>query len=832
MTSKRLRKKRKIILFAFIALLPICICLYITIFIKPGSSQLPDLPADEPIVSSSISTPGIANQKILQTESFLPATTHTETDFLFYYTASEYSYGITPDGYEIISFINSDGTSLEALGGGGTFLIGDNYGNILTESSRHVKNFKAASPNKITVYYDSNNAEQFTQYVFNDNNIEITANVDFPKEISNISSIHLQRDFLNGYIDSEKKVASDWVYPEKNDFPYKTFDSYVLTNYIDSAHKLYSFWRDASANPQMPLDYYSDCNFTITDIPDAMSTYSLSYTIVLEDLTRDLDPDYYALFKGQNSELAVGITPDFESVSSSTLFCTNRIPFNINITNLCQEDISYDIRYCIYDYYGNVYHNTQTTENVSKESQINYLLNFSTEQNGIYYLDTLVSYMGKEYHELFPFILYEPHDYQYVSTSPFGISGVRFNPYLPNDDTVYLAKEMGIANMRVCVSLPDYIGNDYTLLENYLSQLQENGTKITGQYLLSSDWTIPNDTDKYASELATILSHVGHTLTDCEIGNENNIKFQTSDMQTGMKQYLNQQFNPTFSVVTQDYELPIISAGVYLSKTDWLDAAVSSGLWNQTDTISTHAYSFPHSPDLSADPAIDHSFESALVRIRNFMDSHGEKTWYLSEFGYPTTPGDSTDLFSGSDLRSQADYTIREYILGLSYGVDVLESYAFYDGVNTTKGMNDDNCEYHYGMFYNEEYFGRIMPKPLVSAYMTMTQKLDGYLSCTEVRDISSTSRVFEIKLQQTDNPLYICWSNCKPLSTDTSFSRTPGLPWTNQWSASENITFHSDSYVVVTDFQGNSKTYYPQDGIVSIPVSGEPIIIENATLP
>ena len=784
---------------------------------------------EDPVFSPTILTPGLYTQKDLPSDYQIPASIQSESDYDFYYRTSSYSYAITPDGYEIISFVNPDGSVVEALNGGGTFQITNRSARVLSTSAKHVQTYELESENRLIVYYDADGATQYTEYIFSPNNIQITANVHFDCEVTNLNTIILKRSFIHNYIDHEKKVTSNWVFPENNDFPYRTFDGFVLTNYVDSSHKLYSFWRESAANPAIIPDYLPNGDLMVTTVPDSLSSYKLTYTLVFENLSEGYDSDYYALFKGRHSDLAIGITPTVRPQSHATIFDTKDISFNLNITNLSDSTVDYKVKYTIYDYYGNKYNNTKDSTTLSAGSQTNYLLKPNTDKNGIYYIDALVTYGDEEYHELYPFILYEHKDYEYASSSPFGVSGIRFGQYSQNDTIVYLAKEMGIANMRVCFSLPDYIGTDYTLLQNYLAQLYNNGTKITGQYLLSSDWTIPNDSTRYATELANALEQIGGYLTDCEIGNENN--YSASGIRVAMTNYLNKQFNPTYDVVTNQYNLPIISSGVYLSKTDWLDAAIVAGVWNRTDILSTHAYSFPHRPDMTNKPHIEHSYESALARIRNFMDANGEKTWYMSEFGYHTTPGKSTGVFSGSDLRSQADYTIREYILGLAYGVDVLEAYAFIDGVNTSMAMSDTQIECHYGMFYAEDYYGRLMPKPLVMSYITLAQELDGYLTCSEVADKSTTSRLFEITLQQTNEPLYICWSNCSPLSTDTSYSRPKGLPWINQWKGSENLTFYTANYVSATDFQGNTTTYYPKDGKVVIPVTGEPIIIEHASL-
>ena len=826
-----MKRKKKFILIVSLSAAILLICT--TIFVTCAIGELSPNPSVSVKTgfSSGTYTPGIYHQQQCASSHILPTITHSEDDFLFYYATSEYSYGISKDGYEVFSFLEPDGTVLEALRGGGTYLIADLNLQMFTKSDKHVNRHEIISPNCIIVYYDTEGGTQFTQYIFHDNNVEVSAHVAFPHEVTNLAGIHLDRTFINGYIGHEKKASSDWVFPTNNDFPYRTFDSYVLTNHIDSTHKVYSFWRGTDANPLYATEYLSDHNFQVSQLPSSLSSYEINYTLVFENLTKDADADYFALFKGKNSELAVGITPKHSIKSNTTLFDTKDVSFNINVSNLHTSDVQYNIKYCIYDYYGNKYLDMKESRTLPITSQANYSLTPSLEKNGIYYLEATVTHSGKEYRELYPFIIYEHYDYQYTATSPFGVSGVRFDTYFPNDDTVFLAKEMGIANMRVCISLPDYTGTDYTLLQNYLAKLQSNGTRITGQYLLASDWTVPDNTSRYAAELDAILSKISPYLNDCEVGNENNLTYGYLGIDNAMKLYLKKQFNPTESIITSKYKLPIISSGVYLCQTDWLNSAVATGLWDNVDILSTHAYSFPHSPDITNDPSIDHSYESALVRIRNFMNTHGEKIWYMSEFGYPTTPNKASGMFSGSDLRSQADYTIREFILGLSYGVDVLQSYCFYDGVNTQKGFSDDNLEFHYGMFCAQDYYGRIQPKPLAMSYITMTQSLDGYTSCLEEENISPTARVFKINLQQSEAPIYICWSNKTPLSTDTIFSRTPGLPWNNQWKRCEELVFYTDTYAEVIDSQGNHSIVYPKNGTVSIPVTGEPIYIKNVSI-
>ena len=144
-------------------------------------------------------TPGLYTQKELSSDYKAPSSVRSESDFAFYYQTASYSYGITPSGYEIISFVNPDGSVVDALNGGGTFQITNRSARYLTSSSFHVKNYKLQSENKLIVYYDTKGGEQYTEYTFRPNNIDITANVRFSSEATNLNTIDLKRNFINNY---------------------------------------------------------------------------------------------------------------------------------------------------------------------------------------------------------------------------------------------------------------------------------------------------------------------------------------------------------------------------------------------------------------------------------------------------------------------------------------------------------------------------------------------------------------------------------------------------------------------------------------------------------
>ena len=784
-------------------------------------------------------TPGIASKKEISTEEVeFKASLVADTSKLKYYIdGANYRFAITSSGKEVIAFKDADGTFIDTIKGAGEYVIRDTsfWGYISYPTA--ISGYTEENDNGIktvTVNYTTSNATAVcsTTYKFYDNHINVVANIDNVKNTAAVGDSYFQRTFYNDFIDSELRQNQKWIFPEDGDFPYKDFESIVITHYFDSKHKLYTFFRGENANTCNYFDTYSKEHLPLKVKDNTLTEYELTYDLVFENLSDDRDSDYLALFESTEEALAVGITPVTEAVGTSTLFTKPNVEFNINLTNLIDKSADYSIEYKVYDYYGNVYNETKENGSVKVNGEKNYSVNMKNMKQGIYYLDLLVNSESGKYRELYPFGYLKNHTYRYNSTSPFGISGVRFGDYQQNDTTIELMVALGMANARVGISKPEYVNETYDLLVNCLSRLDEKGVNVTGQYLLMNDWSFSTNGDAFAAEMDTTLSQVAKYLDSVEVGNETNLYPVYDTLEEAMERYLECEYKPGYSVVKDKYNLPIIGSGVYLSKTEWYKLMYESGLYDNMDILSTHAYSFPHSPDATADMSISHSFESCLARTRDLLNSAGDKEWHLTEMGYPTTPNNKENMFSGVDLRTQADYTFREFILALSYGADVVDSYGFYDQMNMQKGTTTTGAEYHYGMFYDQDYFGRVMPKPLAVAYGSMTRELESIKNCYGIETSSDTMRAFQVVLDDSDTSTFVLWSNCSPLTNDAVDGyRTANLPWNDQWKGTEEIVLYASSIVEVTDIMGNVTLYTPdeKDATVTIPVSGSPIIISGS---
>ena len=814
--------------------------------------QNPDSPYILTTLNSSENiTPGLFSEETISTSApgdnegkHPDSLLASPKDLIYYFESTDYCYGITKDGREVFAHLDTDGTKTDVLNGGGTITVWDTSDRALCQAEYicNLEILETSPVESIRVTYANSmpGSTCTTTYRFHENYVKATTAIHDFRTTRPIGVAFLQRVYPNGYKQVDQKMNSNWVFPDNNDFPYKEFDCYTTIHSVDNSHRLYTFYHGESANIKEFYEYYNKDHFIIKTIGNQLTSHQLDYELVFENPEKDKDCDYFALFKSKGQSLAFGITPTNNNSCQSSVFTDSDTELNMNISNMATTASKGILTFHLYDYYGKDLLSDTYSFSLDGQTECNRTLKLSEitqGKTGIYYLDAKLTSDNYTYRELYPFALLENHSYFYRNSNPFGISGMRFGKHEANDTTIYLADVLGMSHARVGISIPEYVSSDYTLLKTYLQKLNKAGIQVSGQFILMDDWTYPTDPLSYERKLSESLAETAPYLSAMEIGNEQNMidisynHFESKE--AAMKYYRNTQFNPGVKVINK-LNLPVISAGVGLSDSNWLTLLAETGVLDASDILSTHAYSYPHSPEFTKDASIEHSFESSLVRVRSFLDIVGDRTWYLSEMGLPTTPLLTENTFSGVDLRTQADYTIREFLLALSYGADVVESYSFYDQVNLFKGIDNENNEYNFGMFYDQDYFGRIFPKPYAVAYSTMTRQMDGVKEVKELVSRSATLRIFQITLAN-DKTILAAYSTANRLSNDAVIGkRTPNLPWNLQWNGYETLTLQTAEnadQVYTLDLMGNKKIYNKnKTGTVSIPVNGSPIFIHGAS--
>lgn len=753
-------------------------------------------------------------------------------DLSYIYEGSTYRYGITKDGREVISFSYKEGY-IDVLSGGGTYYTYDKEKQPVG-MAQEIESFQVKEEDSKTVvtvnYKMSDGSRSANTYTMYDRHIGIEATIEEFVVSENVIGAELQRVFLTDYEQAELRVAEKWNYPENGDFPHRLTDSIVAIYEYKDQQRVYSFARTGVADSLLLFEDINIENLPVT-VADGQKGYKIEYDLVFEDGEESEIVDARALFESRGMGFAAQIQTVTKRESDVTLFSEDRVDLNIHIENLLQDSNQVQVEYSLYDYYGNLVAFENVAYQLAQKQGQDIPISVASQTKGMYFLDLKVRDNQNSHREFFTFAIVPEHEFQDLANSPFGVSGVRFGTYEPNEDTIWLLSEIGASNIRACFSLPDYLAKDYTLIEECLSKVTDKGIRVNGQFLLLSDWSYPSaeNAEKYEQELKEALLAVGKYLSSCELGNEYNLSHSAQSMKTLVQNYKEDYFTIGCEVLKDTYGIDVISASVGLSKKDWMTQLAKSGLLDEQDIFASHAYGYPHSPDFTDDSSQELVVESALVRNRKFLDSYGDRTWFLNEIGYPTT-ATYKEKSMGVDLRTQADYIVRANILGLAYGADEIETYSLYDQQNLIKGYEPTNDELNFGLFYGEDYYGRIMPKVSGIAYRTMTLQLEGLKNCQEVKTHSSTLRAFQFQGADGES-VYVAWSTCKLLSNDKgrASKRKANMPWQNQWTESQNWYLESDAaQLEVIDSMGNVTIVDVIDGVAKIVLDGSPKYVKE----
>ncbi len=429
----------------------------------------------------------------------------------------------------------------------------------------------------------------------------------------------------------------------------------------------------------------------------------------------------------------------------------------------------------------------------------------------MYFLNWQVTSGNYTHKEYYPFALLDDYTYQYNATSPFGIVQILGEDDISYDDSFSIVNKIGIASTRGA-----YMSSTYARNIEFLQKAKQKGIRI-----------IPNGglTDEKAQ-------NYGAYFEDFIAGNEQNLaSINGEPMDIVFQNYYDEFFAPS-EIMANKYNKNHVIAGVSAGQTAWYQKLYDEGLWNQFEKISLHSYGIPYAPDNVSMLPYTWSMEGGLIRTVNALETLGDKPFMLDETGYHTAP----DLRS-VDLRTQADYNTRCFILGTSYGAEYTGTYCLLDYSNGGVGTILNDMEYHFGNFYYPDYYGRILPKPAGIAFAFMTRQLEGVTDITECEGLGTAEeRIFKATTQNKGT-IYVAWSNCGKLGNDTSSSsglREPTMPWENQWEESTTVNFYAQtgSTVTVTDEMGKqiySHVMTEADGgVIAITLTGATVYISG----
>ncbi len=301
-----------------------------------------------------------------------------------------------------------------------------------------------------------------------------------------------------------------------------------------------------------------------------------------------------------------------------------------------------------------------------------------------------------------------------------------------------------------------------------------------------------------------------------EVGNELNFSTRAAD-------YVDKLLRPVNEVMRRVCpEAKILSMGLGGVTQQWLGEFVHAGGMDLIDVLSVHPGCQPRAPEFW-EGWRGWVFRSQVLDALKAAREHGGKEVWLTETYAPTPPGRS-----GLDLRTSADYLVRSHVCSLALGVKVVAWYQFQDGVWFAQCPKPDDEEYNFGVVYTD-----LTPKPAYVAFGAMTEQLEG-ARCLGRLSLGRED-LYGVRFQRDGRAVDVLWSYAEKHETDLPWwppeaykdkSRRPAEPWVERWRAPVDVTLPADGPVTVTDLMGNSRRLEPNQGKVTLALTGSPVYV------
>lgn len=764
-------------------------------------------------------------------------TEYNADDFSYGYMGGDYFYGITKDNKEIIAASDGKNALKYIFNGAGKFRIMSKK-DVLAKTA-DIKSFnviKNGGYEAVKVFYNTDAvcdyvAQNSILYTFKERCIDISAVFKCTGLPSGLyrGNCRFLRSRLCEPDETKTRVSYNWIYPENNDFAYKETDALVVSErYGDIC--CYTFVRDKNSSKLIPIAEIDSLKLPLEIKNDTTEIdYVYDMSICFEKSGKE--ESYRALFKGRNSEFAAGIAA-VDNKGFDTLFSGKEVCLNLNVTNLCDKKLPYSVKYNVLDYYSNIIDNgTFYGDILEGNAAGNRNINLCVENYGMYYLNLYVTTENNEYRECYPFAMLEPHEYR-NRKNPFFICGIHAENEGEAEATAETVKKIGVAGVR--------FGRSYNNEELYKVFCRNGVTRITKGI---GGNTNPDKIEEYAKAVKEDADAWINRYEYYLMANEMDTKVKGN--YDKCKKFINDVFYPCTFKPAYDYiykNYPECKNVVWESNchgsTEWFEAFKEAGIWDASDVIDVHSYSSPSGPDkcfsnqLSSMYASMFSNEYAAVRWKRICRRYGEKRLIIGETGYPTTPANIN--MQELDIRTQADFNTRIALFFLEAKAEMINYYCLYDRTSVFVGSGGWN-EMYFGAMYSYDYYGVHQPKPWAAALANLVRRFEGCSSCEFFdkyeEDEQGTLRAFNVK---TENGKFaVLWSNIYMLPNTTAegrVSNTERIPlpaWQSRWTKSEKRTFDAEGgEVTVIDIMGSERHYKPENGKVTLEITGSPIFV------
>lgn len=342
--------------------------------------------------------------------------------------------------------------------------------------------------------------------------------------------------------------------------------------------------------------------------------------------------------------------------------------------------------------------------------------------------------------------------------------------------------------------------------DDYMSKLAENDLKLLFVGAFNNPFYDNNGTPYtdagrkgFAEYVKAYVGRYKDQLIGLNVYNEFNGGFgkRGNSPANSQPDYYFKLMKETYNTVKPAYpDVPIVgivSGGIDL---DWIEGVLkgvgegadkNAGL-NYLDAVSIQKYMDPNAPDEVFD-----KLEDLKTLIRQYHDNQLVPIW-VTEFGSPTH-----QAANGVDEKTQANYLLRAFVLGLGHGA---ERMSWYDLMND--GLQPDYNEDNFGLIRNkDDPLGAYTPKPAYASYAATSRLLAGAtFQEVEAFDSAISSHLF------------------------TKGGEAFRVAWAQQETQAVIETNHN---LEITDLMGNTEIYTPYNGKIYITLSGEPVYIKGS---
>ena len=241
---------------------------------------------------------------------------------------------------------------------------------------------------------------------------------------------------------------------------------------------------------------------------------------------------------------------------------------------------------------------------------------------------------------------------------------------------------------------------------------------------------------------------------------------------------------PTLGGFTQDW------IGSNPDSYNWLKRFLDLGGLSYVDVIAIHNYTFP----VITPPEGNNNAVIAAVRtlLGNYPGALAKPLW-LTETGFPTYSGFYTDV-------QQAQTIVRDAALSLRAGIS---QYMFYDMLDDCADATNGQCRF--GLMHGTaETAGTLAPKPGYTAYALLARNLAGF---SYASSDSWGTGIYSLL-----------------------FSTASGTQRRIAWAPAGNSTLavQSTAPVTVTNWDGQSNTINPTNGVVTFSVGPDAVYIDG----